>query len=81
MRISSTKKALERGKVLGQKYIHDHPIKQITPKEYLCAGYQMAGKQSTRTTRDLFLLGWWYVGYPSFSVVSACENDHSSSEV
>jgi hypothetical protein len=63
------KNTLERGKVLGEEYMQNHPIEEITTKEYLCAGYRIAGKQCTRTTRDLFLLGWWYVGYPSFRLM------------
>jgi hypothetical protein len=51
------KNALERGKVLGEKYMQDHSVEEITTKGYLCAGYRIAGKLRTRTTRDLFLLG------------------------
>jgi hypothetical protein len=69
MRTSSMKNALERGKVLGEKYIQDYSIEEITTKGYLCAGYRIAGKLRTCSTRDLFLLGWWYVGYPSFRLI------------
>src|SRR2546421_6099069 len=66
-----TVNALDKGKMLGEKYVHEH-VEQLTVNAYLEAGYQAASENYDREiTRDNFLLGWWYVGYPFFGLMRA----------
>lgn len=61
----------DAGKSAGLRYMRGQRGR-ITVEGYLQAGYRLAVKQYSRcASRDKFCLGWWYVGYPHFSLMTA----------
>ena len=64
-------KAFNTGKAAGSKYMRGQRGR-LTVESYMQAGYRLAVEKYSRcASRDRFLLGWWYMGYPHFSMMTA----------